>query len=423
MGSQHSQSKVLALILRRMRAPLIVLITTYAISVLGFVLIPGVDDHGEPWHMGFFHAFYVVSYTATTIGFGELPFVFTDGQRFWALATIYLTVISWIYAIGAILTLIQDPALKRTLTENSFARNVRRLRQPFYIVCGYGDTGSQVIKALVERDIQAVAIDLNQERIDELLLDELRIYVPGLCADAGIPNTLRAAGLNSPYCAGILTLTDNDQTNLEVAITSKLLNPDLKVICRAETSDTQANMASFGTDHIINPFEAFAEQLAISLHSPETYLIFEWLTQLPHSPLFDCKDPPRGTWIICGYGRFGKAVERFLKREGIAITIIESEPIKAGCVGNCVEGRGTEAETLKIANIDKAAGIVAGTDNDANNLSILMTAKDLQHLHRGAPEPSQQQPHLRRCTHRSSDAVQRCTHAEDSGVADLSTAW
>ena len=147
----HATHKVFSLVLRRMRAPLIVLISTYAISVLGFVLIPGIDDHGDPWRMGFFHAFYFVSYMATTIGFGEIPYEFTDAQRAWAMITLYLTVIAWLYAIGKILTLVQDPALKRALTENRFTRQVQYLREPFYIVCGYGDTGSLVTKALTER--------------------------------------------------------------------------------------------------------------------------------------------------------------------------------------------------------------------------------------------------------------------------------
>lgn len=198
MARHYTQSRAFSLILRRMRAPFIVLITAYAISILGFARIPGMNDQGQLWRVGFFHAFCVVSYTATTIGFGEFPFAFTNGQRFWALATIYITVISWLYAIGTILTLIQDPALKRTLTENRFANHVRNMRQPFYIVCGYGDTGTQVVKALAQRKTPAVVIDIRPERIDMLLLDELRIYIPGLCADAGEPNILRAAGLNFP---------------------------------------------------------------------------------------------------------------------------------------------------------------------------------------------------------------------------------
>jgi len=47
--------------------------------------------------------------------------------------------VSWLYAIGSILTLIQDQAFRRVLDFTSFARKVRRLQDLFYIICGYGD--------------------------------------------------------------------------------------------------------------------------------------------------------------------------------------------------------------------------------------------------------------------------------------------
>ena len=47
---------LLYLLLRRMRTPLIVVILAYAISILGLVLIPGMDDQGNPWRMSCFHA-------------------------------------------------------------------------------------------------------------------------------------------------------------------------------------------------------------------------------------------------------------------------------------------------------------------------------------------------------------------------------
>ncbi len=375
--THKSIHKIFALVLRRMRAPLIVLISAYAISILGLVLIPGVDDQGNPWRMSFFHAFYFVSYMATTIGFGEIPYAFTDGQRLWTTIAMYLTVISWLYAIGKILGLIQDPALQRAVTENRFYRSVHHIREPFYLVCGYGDTGSLVTKALTQRGLRAVAIDNRQDRINELLLTELDVYVPGLCADAGDPNNLKAAGLKSPFCVGILALTDSDHTNLEIAITSKLLKPSLRVVCRAETESTHDNMASFGTDHIINPFEAFAEEMAIALHSPELHTLFEWLTQLPRTPLQQHEPPPQGKWILCGYGRFGRSMQKHLSRQGVSTTVIEADPVTTDCVDKCIEGKGTEAITLLAAGIKNAMGIVAGTNDDADNLSILMTAKQL----------------------------------------------
>lgn len=370
-------NKVIFIFLRRMRAPLLVLITAYAVSILGMVLIPGTDAEGNPWHMDFFHAFYFVSYMATTIGFGELPFEFNEAQRMWTVVSIYLTVIGWLYAIGKILSLIQDPAFKQAVVEQSFTRGVRDLTEPFFIVCGYGDTGSLLVKAMAQRNIRTVVIDHDQERINDLALEDLHIYVPGLCADASLTSSLNAAGLQHRNCTGVVALTNSDQVNLKVAITTKLLHPGSKVICRAETHDAEKNMVSFGTDRVINPYDTFAHRLALALHSPGTYLLYEWLTGVPEAPLPVPLYPPHGTWLLCGYGRFGKAVKENLDKEGVKTVIVEVDPEGAGCAGFCVVGRGTEAETLRAAGIERAAGIVAGTDNDANNLSIVMTAAEL----------------------------------------------
>lgn len=369
---------ILFVFLRRLHVPLILLISVYAVSILGFVLIPGVDDQGNPWRMDFFHAFYFVSYMGTTIGFGEIPYAFTGAQRMWATFSIYATVISWLYAIGHLLTIIQDPAFRGLLTEHGFRRSVKRIREPFYLVCGYGDTGNFLVKALSEAGIRAVVIEIDQNRINQLELAGYKTYVPGLCADASFPDNLITAGLQNHYCAGVVALTNQDAVNLKIAITSKLLNPNLRTIARAETHDVEKNIASFGTDHIINPFDTFAGRLALALHSPGMYLLYEWMTSVPHEALREPVFPPHGRWILCGYGRFGKAVYERLKSEGVASTVIEAEPDRTGTPSDgVVVGRGTEADTLHEAGIQQAVGLVAGTDDDANNLSIVMTAKSL----------------------------------------------
>ena len=65
--------------------------------------------------MTLFDAFYFMSYTATTIGFGELPWPFTTAQRLWVTFSIYLSVIGWAYAIGSLLTLLQDHAFRHAV--------------------------------------------------------------------------------------------------------------------------------------------------------------------------------------------------------------------------------------------------------------------------------------------------------------------
>lgn len=366
-------------LLRRIHVPLIVLVCVYAISVLGFVLIPGVDNQGKQWDMGFFHAFYFVSFLGTTIGLGEIPYLFTDAQRLWATISIYGTVFAWLYGIGAALSLLQDPAFLSTLRASAFRRAVSLITEPFYLVCGYGDTGSMLVRALSEAGYRSVVVEIDQNRITALELEDLGMPVPGLCANAAEPEILTTAGLMRPNCAGVIALTNVDDVNLNVAITAKLLRPRLITIARAESRSVEANMLSFGTDLVLNPFDTFAGRLALALHSPGMFLLYEWMTAVPHEPLREPLFPPHGRWILCGYGRFGKAVHERLLAEGIPVTIIEASPETTNAPPGTISGSGAEAVTLLEAGIKDAVGIVAGTNSDANNLSIIMTARELKH--------------------------------------------
>jgi voltage-gated potassium channel len=364
------------LILRRMRAPLIAVIVSFAIAVAGMSLMPGIEVDGKTSYLSLFEAFYIISYTATTIGFGEVPHPFSTAQRLWMTLCIYMTVIPWFYAIGKIISLFQDSGLRQAFTTSRFAKQVHRLNEPFYIICGYGETGSLLLSALDSKNMRAVAIEILQERVNDLELEDYQFDIPVLCADAQLPEVLIKAGVRHPMCAGVAALTNDDHVNLAVAIAVKLINPSLMVLGRAENSETAANMASFGTDHIINPYTLFGEHLAMEVHALGTYLLHEWLTGVPGDSLPSPACPPIGKWVVCGYGRFGKSVVENLQREHITTAIIEADPELTGCE-NCIIGSGTEAKTLEEAGIKDALGIVAGTDNDINNLSIVMTAREM----------------------------------------------
>ncbi|MBN2886754.1 MAG: NAD-binding protein [Chromatiaceae bacterium] len=367
---------IVFLILRRMRAPLLTLIFTYALAMAGLALIPAQDAEGNPASMSLFHAFYFVSYMSTTIGFGELPNAFTDAQRMWVSLSVFATVAVWIYAIGTLIALLQDATFQRAMHERRFRAQVRALREPFYLVCGYGQTGSALVRGLTDRHRLAVVIEIDANRLNLLHLDNHREYVPALCADARKPAALEAAGLKHPLCAGVVALTNVNETNLKIAIAAKLLHPHIRVICRADSREVEANMASFGTDHIYDPFDIFALYIAIAIQAPCLTLLIDWLSGFGGERLRDPLYPPReGLWVICGYGRFGKAMYRHLREQGLEVRVIEALPHQTGEPREgVVHGRGTEAVTLEQAEIGRAVGLVAGTNKDADNLSIVMTA-------------------------------------------------
>ncbi len=318
----------------------------------------------------------IFGYTATTIGFGEIPYAFTDAQRMWVIVSIYLSVIGWAYAIGTLLALAQDRAFQQAITLQRFARSVRNLREPFYLVCGYGETGQLLCRAFDDMNRRFVVLDIETSRIDELDLQDLRADAPGLAADARQPDNLLRAGLMSPHCVGVIALTSDDEANLTVAAATRLLQHDLPILCRVTRPEMAANMKSFGIRNVINPFEAFGEYLALAIRSPGSYQLVEWLTAAPGSTLEPQREPPRGHWIICGYGRFGQAIVDDLQAEGIDLTVIEPN---ASISGSALQltGIGNERQVLEKAGIAQAVGIIAGTSNDIANLAIVATAVEV----------------------------------------------
>ena len=365
------------LVLRRVRVPIIVLIVIYAVSVFGLTLVPGVDAEGKvAAPLSFFHAFYFISYTATTIGFGEIPGAFSDAQRMWVTVCIYLTVIGWSYSIVTLIALLQDKGFQNTLTVNRFNRRVRGLREQFYLVCGCGETGNLICRTLDRTGHAFVVIEKDDLRVQELDLQDFKTDTPALAADARNPENLLLAGLKHPKCRAVLAVTNDEEVNLAIAIAVRLLNPSIAVIARGRTPAVTANMASFGTDHIINPFARFAEHLGLAVASPERFRLIELLTALPETPLPEPHRPPRGHWILCGYGRFGRFLADHLRPAGIELTIIDPE-CDATELPHSICGLGTEATTLRQAGIERASGIIAGSDNDVNNLSIAVTAAEL----------------------------------------------
>lgn len=367
---------IFLMILRRMRAPLILLILLMAVSVLGLTLAPGVDEHGNVHYLSFFHAFYFISYTATTIGFGEIPHSFSDQQRLWVIVSIYLSVVGWAYTLGSVFSLLSDRSLQQAIAMQRFVRAVRRLREPFYLVCGYGETGRLICSALDRMGLRSVVIEIDETKVGEIELHSFSADVPALCADASSPETLKYAGLTHPHCAGVIALTNEDATNLAIAIAARLLAPKLPALCRAEHRETSANMASFGTRHIINPFERFGETLALALHAPAASQLLDWLTGLPGSTVERRRDPPRGHWIVCGHGRFGRWMVDAMDAEALPVTIIDRE-LRPDSTHRWVQGDGTGANALKEADVMQATGIVAGTSSDVDNLSIAVTAREL----------------------------------------------
>lgn len=367
----------LSLLFARMRVPLIVLIGAYAVATLGFTLVPGYDDSGEAWRMNFLEAFYVVSYTGSTIGFGEIPAEFSNAQRMWTIVCIYLTVFAWLFAIGSLVALVRDDAFHHALARRRLRRAVRDIVSPFYLVCGYGGAGAILVDDLIHSGRRVVVVDHSERAIRDLQLRDYHVRVPGFCMDASIPDNLLQAGLQSRWCAGLLAVTDSDETNVKVALAGRLLNRTLGVVARASSARMARNLASFDTGFVIRPAAEFARRVTLAITRPATYRLYERLTEAGAVEQWDADAGLSGTWVVCGQDDFGRLLVEHLGQSGVHTRIIAEQPPEAGWPGDSVAGHSSEGEVLEEAGIEEATGLIAAHASDAENLSTIMTARML----------------------------------------------
>ena len=368
--------RVTAIVLRFMRPPLFVMIAVYAIGTIGMALMPGVDANGNPQRMSVFHAFYFFTYTATTTGFGEIPNAFSDEQRLWSIFCLYIGVIAWLYAIGQFVRLAQNPHFLQAIARRRFARNVTQISEPFFIICGFGDTGSLLARGLSDNNLAAVVIDSDSERIKALGLRDYRFQMPGLNADASVPKHLVDAGVKHPNCRAVVALTPDEDINLKIAVMTRFLNPAVQVLCRSTSARHQAHLNYLESVHVINPFELFADQLSTTITAPRLHILGEWLVRAHSVSLESSIRIPIGSWILCGYGRMGKWLHEYFAKHQIPTVIIDPNVEKIADAEQTISGYADHG-TLQEAGIEQAAGIVAGTHNDSDNLGILLSVRAL----------------------------------------------
>jgi voltage-gated potassium channel len=86
-------------------------------------------------------------------------------------------------------------------------------------------------------------------------------------------------------------------------------------------------------------------------------------------------------YIVCGYGRVGRAAARELQQAGVPMVVVDRNPekieraLRAGLLA--VAGDSTRDQTLEDAGVRRAKGLVAALATDSDNLFLILSAKTL----------------------------------------------
>jgi len=92
-------------------------------------------------------------------------------------------------------------------------------------------------------------------------------------------------------------------------------------------------------------------------------------------------DQLQGHWIVCGFGRVGSMVASDLVADGHKVVVIdvrEDSLQRAEAAGYLVvHGDGATDDVLRQAGVERARGLVAAIDSDAQNVYVTLTARSI----------------------------------------------
>ena len=127
-------------------------------------------------------------------------------------------------------------------------REITKLRG-HYVVCGVGRVGGNVAEELVKTQRGYVVVESDRAALDNWL--EHHPHALYLHDDAADDDALIRAGVM--HAAGVFAVTGDDSHNLMVAMSVKLLKPDVRVVVRLHDIRNEKKARRAGADAIVSP--------------------------------------------------------------------------------------------------------------------------------------------------------------------------
>lgn len=249
-----------------------IFIILIVIGTIGYALIE---------KLGFWDALYMTVITVTTVGYREvLPknqTTPTTGAEIFTIFIILCGLATVVYMTTSIVGLIIEGRILEMMGRRRALRELQDI-SGHYIICGFGRVGRQIAKECRARGSQVVIIEKDAEAA-EMCLAEGYLAVKG---DATEEAGLRKAGLERAH--GLVTALSSDADNLYVTMTARIIRPDIFIVGRCNSDDTESKLYRAGVDRAISPHNVGGRRMAALLLKP---LICDFLDVVTHGELVE----------------------------------------------------------------------------------------------------------------------------------------
>lgn len=263
---------------------LLILLVILLSGTLGYFFIEGWD---------ILSSFYMTIITISTVGFMEVKPLSTGGRIFTSVL-ILLGVGFMFYMLSYLVQYFIEERL-----EAGFLRRMRNRigkLKDHVILCGYGRVGKEVSSHLEEDGVPFVVVEMDREEFEEAKRKGF-LCIQG---DATRDEVLKEAGVER--AKAIVITTGDDAYNLSITLTAKYLNPNIMVIVRASSDESEPKLLRAGADKVILPHKLGGRRMArlvsrpllvdfidTVLHGKNRDFIVEDIKVSPKSPLIGKK--------------------------------------------------------------------------------------------------------------------------------------
>ncbi len=245
---------------RGLQVSLLVLLLLVVFGTLGYVHIE---------RMTVVDALYMTIITISTVGYGEVA-PLGEGGRIFTTLLILTGVVTATSALSNLASILLGQHLWQSLRERRMSGNIETLSGHF-IICGHGRMGTQVARELRARAQTFVIIEQRMDQHATLLDTE----TPHLIGNATDDDILRRAGIIR--ARGLVAALDNDPDNLMTVLSARGLNPDLLIVTRSTSIETESKLQRAGANRVISPWQTGGHRMAMALLKPAVHEFIDLL--------------------------------------------------------------------------------------------------------------------------------------------------
>lgn len=237
------------------------IVTLFAFGTVGYMIIEG-------WSL--IDALYMVVITMTTVGFGEVNPLSSNGRLF-TIGLMLFGIGVLAYGISTFVEYIVTADLAGTLRRRRVSREIDKLENHI-VVCGYGRVGRSAVSSLNESGRPMVIVELD-EKLIQAAQEENILVVEG---DATRDEVLLRAGIERAW--GLIVCTGQDSLNLFIVLSSRALNKDLYIVARTIEAENEGKMRRAGADRVVSPYQIGGKHMANIIVRPHVTDFFDVVT-------------------------------------------------------------------------------------------------------------------------------------------------